>query len=115
MLNTWLISWRNITRNKKRFFLSLLGIIIGVSFITSMFIADKTTKDVFEYYEPMYVADADYWFLSDEYSFSEDELLSKIDDSMFSESLLVLDKQAFIEISDKTLSQRSVRITGVDD
>ncbi|MBF4501962.1 FtsX-like permease family protein [Savagea sp. SN6] len=115
MLNTWLISWRNITRNKKRFFLSLLGIIIGVSFITSMFIADKTTKDVFEYYEQMYVADADYWFLSDEYSFSEDDLLSKIDDSMFSESLLVLDKQAFIEISDKTLSQRSVRITGVDD
>lgn len=115
MLSTWRISWRNITRNKKRFFFSLLGIIIGVSFVTSMLIADRTTNDVFEYYEQMYVADADYWFLSDDHTFSEKELLSKIEHPAVVESLSVLDKQAFIDVRNKSLNQRSIRITGVDD
>ncbi|MEK4869687.1 ABC transporter permease [Niallia sp. FSL W8-1348] len=115
MLNMWRISWRNVTQNKKRFFFSLLGIIIGVAFITSMLIADRTTNEVFKYYEQMYVANADYWLLSDEQTFSEDSVSAKLNNTMVTESLFVLDKQAFIDLSDKSLNQRSVRITGVND
>lgn len=116
MLSIWRISWRNITHNKKRFFLTLLAIILGTSFVTSMLIADKTTNDVFDYYEQMYVANADYWILSDEHTYSE-ELVSSIQDHpSVKDVLLALDKQAFFELDDDhSLNERSVRITGVSD
>ena len=116
MLNMWLISWRNITQNKKRFFISLLGIILGIAFVTSMLIADKTTNDVFDYYEEMYVANADYWVQSDEHTYSEDVVSSVLTSPIVTETMLALDKQAFFELEgDQSLNQRSVRITGVND
>ncbi|MCR6095243.1 FtsX-like permease family protein [Salipaludibacillus agaradhaerens] len=116
MLNMWQISWRNITQNKKRFFISLLGIILGVAFVTSMLIANKTTNDVFDYYEEMYVANADYWILSDEHSYSVDMVSSVLTSPIITETMLALDKQAFFELEgDQSLNQRSVRITGVND
>ncbi|MFJ7887501.1 ABC transporter permease [Lysinibacillus xylanilyticus] len=116
MLNMWRISWRNITQNKKRFFISLLGIILGIAFVTSMLIADKTTNDVFDYYEEMYVANADYWVQSDEHTYSEDVVSSVLTSPIVTETLLALDKQAFFELEgDQSLNQRSVRITGVND
>jgi len=112
----WRISWRNITHNKKRFFISLLGIILGIAFVTSMLIADKTTNDVFDYYEEMYVANADYWVLSDEHTYSEDVVSSVLTSPIVTETMLALDKQAFFELDgDQSLNQRSVRITGVND
>ncbi|HLR67066.1 MAG TPA: FtsX-like permease family protein [Virgibacillus sp.] len=116
MLNMWRISWRNIIQNKKRFFVSLLGIILGISFVTSMLIADRTTNDVFDYYEQMYVANADYWVLSDEHTYPEDVVSPVLSSSEVTETLLALDKQAFLELDgDQTVNQRSVRITGVDN
>ncbi|MEY9972915.1 putative ABC transport system permease protein [Lysinibacillus sp. RC46] len=116
MLNMWRISWRNITQNKKRFFISLLGIILGIAFVTSMLIADKTTNDVFDYYEEMYVANADYWVLSDEHTYSEDVVSSVLTSPIVTETMLALDKQAFFGLEgDQSLNQRSVRITGVND
>ncbi len=116
MLNMWRISWRNITQNKKRFFISLLGIILGIAFVTSMLIADKTTNDVFDYYEEMYVANADYWVLSNEHTYSEDMVSSVLTSPIVTETMLALDKQAFFELDgDQSLNQRSVRITGVND
>lgn len=116
MLNMWRISWRNITQNKKRFFISLLGIILGIAFVTSMLIADNTTNDVFDYYEEMYVANADYWVLSDEHTYSEDVVSSVLTSPIVKETMLALDKQAFFELEgDQSLNQRSVRITGVND
>lgn len=116
MLNIWRISWRNITQNKKRFFFTLLAIILGTSFLTSMLVADKTTNDVFEYYEQMYVANADYWVLSDEHTYPE-KMISPIQkDPAVTHTLLALDKQAFFELEgDHSLNERSVRITGVND
>lgn len=116
MLSIWRISWRNITQNKKRFFLTLLAIILGTSFVTSMLIADKTTNDVFDYYEQMYVANADYWILSDEHTYSEKLVSSIQDHPSVKDVLLALDKQAFFELDDDhSLNERSVRITGVSD
>ncbi|MDQ0166160.1 putative ABC transport system permease protein [Bacillus horti] len=112
----WRISWRSITQNKKRFVLSLLGMIIGISFITAMLIADRTTNDVFDYYEQMYVGNADYWVLSDTHTYSEETLSSIKNSPAVMEALLALDKQAFFELEgDQSLNQRSVRITGVND
>lgn len=116
MLNIWRISWRNITHNKKRFFFTLLAIILGVSFVTSMLIADKTTNDVFDYYEQMYVANADYWVLSDEHTYPEEVISAIQKDPTVTNTLLALDKQAFFELEgDHSLNERSVRITGVND
>lgn len=116
MLSIWQISWRNSTQNKKRFFLTLLAIILGTSFVTSMLIADKTTNDVFDYYEQMYVANADYWILSDEHTYSEKLVSSIQDHPSVKDVLLALDKQAFFELDDDhSLNERSVRITGVSD
>ncbi len=116
MLNIWRISWRNVTQNKKRFFFTLLAIILGTSFLTSMLIADKTTNDVFDYYEQMYVANADYWVLSDEHAYPEKMVSSIQKDPAVTHTLFALDKQAFFEIEgDHSLNERSVRITGVND
>lgn len=116
MLSIWRISWRNITHNKKRFFLTLLAIILGVSFVTSMLVADKTTNDVFDYYKEMYVANADYWVLSDEYTYPEEMISSIQREPHVTDTLLVLDKQAFFELEgNHSLKERSVRITGVSD
>ncbi len=116
MLSIWRISWRNITQNKKRFFFTLLAIVLGTSFITSMLIADRTTNDVFHYYEQMYIGDADYWVLSDDHTFTEERIRSIEQDPEVTETLLALDKQAFFELEgDRSLNERSVRITGVSD
>ncbi len=116
MLSIWRISWRNITQNKKRFLISMLGIILGIAFVTSMLIADRTTKDVFNYYEQMYVANADYWILGDEQTYSEAAVSSVFNSPAVTDTLLALDKQAFFELpGNQSLSQRSVRITGVND
>ncbi|MED1440661.1 FtsX-like permease family protein [Aeribacillus composti] len=116
MLNIWRISWRNITHNKKRFFFTLFAIILGTSFITAMLVADRTTRDVFNYYTDMYVANADYWVLSDKHTYPEKMIEPVQDDPDVTNMLLVLQKQAFFELEDDhSLSQRSVRIIGVSD
>ncbi|WP_353626158.1 ABC transporter permease [Bacillus sp. JCM 19041] len=116
MLSIWRISWRNIIEKKKRFALTLLSLVLGIAFVTSMLIADKTTNDVFNYYEQMYVANADYWILSDDYTFNEELLSSVRNDSSVTDMLMALDKQAFFELEgDHSLNQRSVRLTGVDN
>ncbi|QTD41874.1 FtsX-like permease family protein [Sporosarcina sp. Te-1] len=116
MLSIWRISWRNITQNKKRLLFTLVAMIVGTAFVTSMLISDKTTDNVFDYYEQMYVANADYWVLSDDYTFSEELISPILREPVVTKTLLALDKQAFFDLSeDRSLSQRSVRITGVSD
>ncbi|MFA9457891.1 ABC transporter permease [Halalkalibacter sp. AB-rgal2] len=116
MLNIWRISWRNSTRRKKRFFFTLAAMVMGVAVMTAMLVADKTTEDVFTYYEQMYVADADYWILSDDHTFSENTAEEVAVHSEVNETLHVLDKQAFFELEEeRPRNERSVRITGVSD
>ena len=116
MLSMWRISWRNMLQHKKRFAISVLGIMVGIAFVTSMLIADRTTNDVFHYYEQMYVADADYWVLSDDHTYDEEQISSILKHPDVTGSLLALDKQTFFEVEgDHSLNQRAVRITGVQD
>lgn len=60
MLNIWLVSWRNLTKNKKRFFFTLIAVILGILLTTSMLVANNTIKGTFRYYEEIYAGDADY-------------------------------------------------------
>lgn len=116
MLNIWRISWRNITRKKKRFVLTLLAIIMGTSFITAMLIADRTTKDVFDYYEEMYTGNADFWILSDEHTYPEEIIDTVQNHQDVDETLMALDKQTFLDLpGEYSDSQLAVRITGVDN
>ncbi|AVM22519.1 FtsX-like permease family protein [Bacillus pumilus] len=116
MLSMWRISWRNMIQHKKRFAISVLGIMVGIAFVTSMLIADRTTNDVFKYYEKMYVADADYWVLSDDHTYDEEQISSILKHPDVTGSLLALDKQTFFDVEgDHSLNQRAVRITGVQD
>ncbi|GEN86822.1 FtsX-like permease family protein [Oceanobacillus sojae] len=116
MLNIWRISWRNITRKKKRFVLTLLAIIMGTSFITAMLIADRTTKDVFDYYEEMYTGNADFWILSDEHTYPEEIINTVQNHQNVDETFTALDKQTFLDLpGEYSDSQLAVRITGVDN
>ncbi|WP_374966628.1 ABC transporter permease [Lysinibacillus sp. RS5] len=116
MLNIWLVSWRNLTKNKKRFFFTLIAVILGILLTTSMLVANNTIKGTFRYYEEIYAGDADYWILSKNYSFSEDEVKEIKQQDIVSDSLSVLDKQALVEIDQpKAPAETSVRITGVSD
>ena len=64
----------------------------------------------------MYVANADYWVLSDEHTYPENMISSIQKDPAVTHTLLALDKQAFFKLEgDHSLNERSVRITGVND
>lgn len=116
MLNIWLVSWRNLTKNKKRFFFTLIAVILGILLTTSMLVANNTIKGTFRYYQEIYAGNADYWILSKNYSFSEDEVKGIKQRDIVRDSLSVLDKQALVEINQpKAPAETSVRITGVSD
>jgi len=113
MQHSLLVSWRNITRNKKRFFLTLTAIIIGVVVMTGMLIAKETTSETLEYYEKLYAGSADYWIESNDHTFEENRLDWLKEDDKFNKGIASLLKQGFVEIEGLTAAQASVRLTGV--
>lgn len=116
MLSTWLISWRNLTSQKKKIFITWLAMMLGVAFLTAMLVADRTTKDVFTYYEDMYVGNADYWILSDNHTFSVDAVGDLEAYPEVAHTLTALDKQDYMILDEsRSQNERSVRITGVSD
>lgn len=76
----------------------MLAIILGTSFVTAMLVADKTTNDVFDYYEQMYVGNADYWVLSDEHTYPEEMIAPIQNDPIVTHTLEALDKHAFLSL-----------------
>ncbi|WYP26918.1 FtsX-like permease family protein [Alkalihalobacillus sp. FSL W8-0930] len=116
MLSTWLISWRNLTSQKKKVFITWLAMMLGVAFLTAMLVADRTTKDVFTYYEEMYVGNADYWILSDNHTYSVDAVGDLEAYPEVAHTLTALDKQDYLILDEsRSQNERSVRITGVSD
>lgn len=89
---------------------------LGVAFLTAMLVADRTTKDVFTYYEDMYVGNADYWILSDNHTFSVDAVGDLEAYPEVAHTLTALDKQDYMILDEsRSQNERSVRITGVSD
>lgn len=114
MRNLWLVSWRNLTRNKKRFAFTLIAIVMGVVLTSSMLITNATTRDTFTYYEKLYAGNADFWVLSNDFTFAEQDVAEIADHPQIEEGLYVLDKQGYVEldgIQDPALT--SVRFTGI--
>ncbi|MEY8749319.1 FtsX-like permease family protein [Alkalicoccobacillus gibsonii] len=116
MLSTWLISWRNLTSQKKKVFITLIAMVLGVAFLTAMLVSDRTTKDVFTYYEEMYVGNADYWILSDDHTLQADAVRELEAHPAVAHTLTALDKQDYLVLDEsRSQSERSVRVTGVSD
>ncbi|MGN7313444.1 FtsX-like permease family protein [Alkalicoccobacillus gibsonii] len=116
MLSTWRISWRNLTSQKKKVFITLIAMVLGVAFLTAMLVSDRTTKDVFTYYEEMYVGNADYWILSDNHTLQEDAVRELEAHPAVAHTLTALDEQDYLVLDEsRSQSERSVRVTGVSD
>lgn len=116
MLSTWRISWRNLTSQKKKVFITLIAMVLGVAFLTAMLVSDRTTKDVFTYYEEMYVGNADYWILSDDHTLQADAVRELDAHPAVAHTLTALDKQDYLVLDEsRSQSERSVRVTGVSD
>ncbi|WP_042143299.1 ABC transporter permease [Paucisalibacillus sp. EB02] len=115
MLNSLLVSWRNVTRHKKRFFFTLVAIVLGVAVMTSMFIAKDTFSNLMDEQERLYAGDADFWVQSNEGYFAENELewLNKKEEVEEGAALLV--QKGFLEMETELPQQASVRFTGVSD
>ncbi|WP_010271936.1 ABC transporter permease [Paenibacillus senegalensis] len=114
MRDLWLISWRNVTRNRKRFLLTLIAIALGVSLTCGMLIVKETTERTFEFHERLYTGGADFWVLSHEHTFPADDIAMIMEDNQVQNSLSVLDKQGFVELEGVTgPALTSVRLSGV--
>ncbi|MBY7145013.1 FtsX-like permease family protein [Virgibacillus sp. NKC19-3] len=113
MQRSFLVSWRNLTRYKKRFFFTLIAIVLGVVVMTGMLIAKETTASSLEYYERLYAGSADYWIQTNDFSFGEDELAWLDEHDVITKGNASLIKQGFVELTGVNPAQSSVRLTGV--
>lgn len=113
MRSSFLVSWRNLTRYKKRFFFTLMALIIGVVVMTGMLIAKQTTLSTLDYYERLYAGSADYWVKGNDYGFQENELEALVESEAFEKGNASLLKQGFVEIEGVSAAQSSVRLSGV--
>lgn len=113
MQSSFLISWRNLTRYKKRFLFTLSALIIGIIVMTGMLIAKQTMSKTLDDYERLYAGSADYWIQGNAYGFQESELHWLLEDTAFEKGNASLLKQGFVELDGVGLAQSSVRLSGV--
>src|SRR5690625_4023878 len=74
MLSSLRVSWRNMTRYKKRFLFTLTALTIGIIVMTGMLIAKETTAKTLEQEAEQRLGDADAIIQSTEGFFHETEL-----------------------------------------
>ena len=115
MLSSWLVSWRNLTRHKKRFLFTLIAIVLGVAVMTSMLIAKYTFSNLIEEQEALYAGEADFWVQSNKGTFHETEINWLKQQEELDEGMASLLKQGFVEMEADVPAQRSVRFTGISD
>lgn len=115
MLSSWRVSWRNLTRHKKRFFFTLIATILGVTVMACMLIAKHTFLNVMEEQEALYAGSADFWIQSNEGTFHEADISWLKEREEIDEELSSLLKQGFVEMDADIAVQRGVRFTGISD
>ncbi|WP_010094087.1 FtsX-like permease family protein [Ornithinibacillus scapharcae] len=113
MLSSFRVSWRNVTRHKKRFFFTLIAIVLGVTVMTSMFIAKSTFSSLMDEQERLTAGNADFWIQGTERFFSMDELDAFAERMEIEEGLASLTKHGFVEMETDFPEQASVRLTGI--
>ncbi len=113
MLLSFLVSWRNVTRHKKRFLFTILAVVLGVTVMTGMMIVKGTTASTMENQEQLYAGSADFWIQGNEYFFPMSEIESFSERDEVEKGVASLLKQGFVETGNETFDQASVRLTGV--
>ncbi|WP_026907190.1 ABC transporter permease [Paucisalibacillus globulus] len=115
MLSSLLVSWRNVTRHKKRFFFTLMAVVLGVAVMTSMLIAKYTFSNLMDEQERLYAGEADFWVQSNAGFFPENELMWLEESEEMEEGVGLLFQKGFLEMETEFPQQASVRFTGVTD
>src|SRR5699024_1645193 len=115
MLSSLLVSWRNITRHKKRFFFTLAALVLGVAVMTSMLISKSTFSNIIDEQEKLNAGDADFWIQSNDGTFLENDLLLLQEQAEVEEKVTLFNHKGFIEMETDHPMQSSVRFTGVSD
>ncbi|WP_042224307.1 ABC transporter permease [Oceanobacillus manasiensis] len=115
MLNSLLVSWRNITRHKKRFFFTLIAVVLGVAVMTSMLIAKSTFSKLMDEQDRLSAGNADFWIQSNERFFSENELEWIMENEEVEEGVTSLLKHGYVDMETDNLAQASVRFTGISN
>ncbi|WP_176447026.1 FtsX-like permease family protein [Lentibacillus sp. CBA3610] len=115
MLSSWLVSWRNVTRHKKRFFFTLVALVLGVAVMASMLISKSTFSNLMDEQERLHAGDADFWIQSNESTFSENELEWLQQQEEVEEGVSLFNKKGFAEMETEDPAQASVRFTGISD
>lgn len=115
MLSSLLVSWRNITRHKKRFFFTLAALVLGVAVMTSMFISKSTFSNIIDEQEKLDAGNADFWIQSNADIFLESDLAWLKEQAEVEEKVTLLNQTGFAEIETDHPMQSSVRFTGISD
>lgn len=98
MLNSFRVSWRNITQRKKRFLFTLIAIALGVSVMTSMLIAKATFSNIMDEQERLTAGNADFKIYGTERFFSANDLGDLPDRDEVTEGIALLTKQGFVDM-----------------
>lgn len=115
MLSSFRVSWRNVTRHKKRFFFTLIAIVLGVAVMTSMLIAKNTFSSLMDEQERLTAGHADFWVQGTERFFSMEEIDAFTERVEIQEGLASLTKHGFVELETDFPEQASVRFTGISN
>lgn len=115
MLSSWRVSWRNLTRHKKRFLFTLIALTLGVMVMTSMLIAKYTFSNMMDEQEQLYAGEADFWIQSNEGFFDDSEIAWLEEREEIDEGVTALVKQGLVELETDVPAQRTVRFTGLSD
>ena len=115
MLSSLLVSWRNITRHKKRFFFTLAALILGVAVMTSMLISKSTFSNIIDEQERLTAGDADFLIQSNDGTFLENDLAWLQEQPEVEEKVSLFNQTGFAELEIDHPAQASVRFTGISD
>ncbi|WP_165768008.1 FtsX-like permease family protein [Virgibacillus indicus] len=115
MLSSFRVSWRNITRHKKRFLFTLIAIVLGVSVMTGMLIAKSTFANIMDEQERIAAGNADFRIQGTKAFFSSNELEGLLDQDQVKEGLATLTKQGLADIETDSPEQATVKFTGLSD
>lgn len=115
MLSSFRVSWRNLTRHKKRFLLTLIAIILGVTVMTSMFIAKSTFSKLMDEQDRLTAGYSDFRIQGTERFFPITELAGITEREEIKEGIATLTKQGFAVIETETPEQTTVRFTGISN
>lgn len=115
MLSSFRVSWRNITRHKKRFLFTLIAIVLGVSVMTGMLIAKSTFANIMDEQERITAGNADFRIQGTKAFFSSNELEGLLDQDQVKEGLATLTKQGLADIETDSPEQATVKFTGLSD